>query len=143
MSIDGYDFIQTPTKSSFGGVGMYIKSGYDYKVREDLSNSIHMVAESVFIEISKNSTKSMLIGCLYRHHSAVTDFINSFLLEVLTNIGKEKNKICALLGDFNVDLLKFALLKTSTLETSLTLYLRMASDLLFCNPRGLLQLPQP
>ena len=86
---------------------MYIKNGYDYKVREDLSKSIHMVAESVFIELKINSTKSMLIGCIYRHHSPVNDFMNSFLLEVLTNIGKEKNKICALLGDFNVDLLRF------------------------------------
>ena len=43
ISIDGYDFIQTPTKSFFGGVGLYVKNGIEYKVREDLNNSIHNV----------------------------------------------------------------------------------------------------
>ena len=51
ISIDGYDFIQTPTKSFFGGVGLYVKNGIEYKVREDLNKSIHNVSESVFIEL--------------------------------------------------------------------------------------------
>ena len=49
ISIDGYDFIQTPTKSFSGGVGLFVKHDSDFIVREDLNKSIHNVSESVFI----------------------------------------------------------------------------------------------
>jgi len=49
-SIDGYFFEQTPTKTDFGGAGLFIKNCYDgYKVRTDLSKSIATVTESIFI----------------------------------------------------------------------------------------------
>ena len=107
IKIDGYDFIQTSTKSFFGGVGLFVKNGIDYKIREDLNKSIYNVTESVFIEIKHNSNKNLLVGCIYRHHSSITEFVDSFLSETLAKIGKEKKKTIALLGDFNVDLLKF------------------------------------
>ena len=105
VSIDGYDFIQTPTKSVCGGVGLFVKHGYDYKVREDLNKTLHNISESLFIELKDKSNKCLLVGCIYRHHSPITDFIDSFLAETLSKIGKERNKTCALLGDFNVELL--------------------------------------
>ena len=89
-----------------GGVGLFVKHGYDYKVREDLNKTIHNVFESVFIELKDKSNECLLVGCIYRHHSPITDFIDTFLDETLSKIGKERNKTCALLGDFNVDLLK-------------------------------------
>ena len=106
ISIDGYDFIQTPTKSFSGGVGLFVKHGSDFIVREDLNKSIHNVSESVFIELKDKSKKCLLIGCIYRHYTPITEFIDTFLAETLSKIGKEMNKTCALLGDFNVDLLK-------------------------------------
>ena len=83
VSIDGYDFIQTPTKSFFGGVGLFVKHGYDFKVREDLNKSIHNVSESVFIELKDKSNKCLLVGCVYRHNSPITDFVDTFLAETL------------------------------------------------------------
>ena len=47
------------------------------------------------------------MGCIYRHHSAITEFVDLFLSETLAKIGNEKKKTIALLGDFNIDLLKF------------------------------------
>ncbi len=102
ISIAGYDFIQTATKSFFGGVGLFIKSGFEYKVREDLNKSIYNVSESVFVEIKNKSKKKLLVGCIYRHHSSITEFVDMFLAETLEKIGKEKNNTIALLGDFPV-----------------------------------------
>ncbi len=105
--IDGYDFIRTDTKSSFGGVGLFIKHGLDYKVREDLNKSIQNVSESVFVELKYKSNKTLLVGCIYRHHSPITEFVDRFFADILTKIGKEKKKTIAPLGDFNIDMLKF------------------------------------
>ena len=51
ISLDGYNFEQTPTKTDFGGVGIFIKNYIDYDVRPDLSQSLDTVSESVFLEI--------------------------------------------------------------------------------------------
>ena len=107
IKVPGYEFIQTPTKTSFGGVGLFIKEGLNYKIRHDLSNSICEVTESLFIELTDKSGNNLLVGCIYRHpSSAINTFIENFLEELLTNISKEKNKKCTILGDFNADLLK-------------------------------------
>ena len=50
----------------------------------------------------------MVISCIYRHPTStisVSDFSNLHLDPILQKIDKE-NKLCVLLGDFNVDLLK-------------------------------------
>ncbi len=68
VSIDGYDFIQTGTQSTFGDVGLFIKSGFDYKVRKDLNKSIQNVSESVFVEIKNKRNKSLrYISCGHSH----------------------------------------------------------------------------
>ena len=65
-----------------------------------------MTAESIFIEIKSTSSKNIIIGCLYRHHEKITDFIDNFLVDILAKLRKDKNKTCILMGDFNIDLLK-------------------------------------
>ena len=49
--LEGYNFEQTPTKTDFGGVGIFIKNYIDYDVRPDLSQSLDTVSESIFLEI--------------------------------------------------------------------------------------------
>ena len=106
LDLDGYNFENTPTKSHFGGVALYIKKGTNYKIREDLSKSIQNISESIFIELVGGSGKKLVVGCVYRHHTPVSEFTEQFLQETLEKINRER-KNCILLGDFNVDLLKF------------------------------------
>ena len=40
-----------------GGVGIYVKNGIDYKIREDLSLFIPHIFESIFIEIISSSSR--------------------------------------------------------------------------------------
>ena len=57
FSIVGYEFRHTPTKSDFGGVGIFYKNNLDFVVRDDLSQSIHTTSESIFIELSPEQNK--------------------------------------------------------------------------------------
>ena len=106
LSLNGYNFEFSPTLSHFGGVGLYIKQGINYTKRVDLSKSIHNISESIFVELASKTGKKILVGCIYRHHSPIVEFVDKFLAETLKTIDKERKK-CILLGDFNIDLLKF------------------------------------
>ena len=75
--VEGYNFFPTTTKSDFGGVGIFIKNKYEPKPRNDLSFSIHTIFESIFIEIEAKK-KNLIVGCIYRHHTSITKFINTF-----------------------------------------------------------------
>ena len=91
------------TKTSCGGVGLYIRSDLDFSFRNKLSKSVNNVGESIFCDISIARNKKLLVGCIYRHHSSLKSFVDDFLLKILSGIG---NSTCVLLGDFNADLLK-------------------------------------
>ena len=58
------------------------------------------VAEWVFLELKSKSGKNVIIGCIYRHHCKIA---KKLIRNVCAN---EKNKVCVLMGDFNLDLLK-------------------------------------
>ena len=50
----------------------------------------------------------MIIGCIYRHPTSalsIADFNNKYIEPLLDKISTE-NKICSIMGDFNIDLLK-------------------------------------
>ena len=71
------------------------------------SGAHHNVSESVFVEIQSKSKKKLLIGCIYRHpSSAVSEFIEEFFQTTVREI-TQKEKNCILVGDFNVDLIKY------------------------------------
>ena len=109
INIDGYNFKHTPTTTQCGGAGVYIKNIYDdFDIRDDLSGSITNITESIFIELKRNGKKNVIIGCIYRHHTPISTFIEGYFKKTLDKLIKQPNKICALMGDFNVDLLKYA-----------------------------------
>jgi hypothetical protein len=59
----------------------------------------------VFIEIATTIGKNMIIGIIYRPPNSNIDLFETKFSQLLSNIDKE-NKICYLMGDFNLDLLK-------------------------------------
>ncbi len=69
------------------------------------------VFESVFIETKGSGNSNMLIGVIYRPNSpplADMDLFTSTLYNIMNTINRE-NKSSILLGDMNVDLLKYSL----------------------------------
>ena len=89
-----------------GGVGIYIKHGISFQDRNDLY-SIDGVFESVFIEIDKHvfkKDKNIVLGVLYRPPNTDITCFNESLNVILDKL-KCENKLCFLMGDYNINLL--------------------------------------
>ena len=107
VDIDGFNFIHKhrPNRTG-GGVGLYISDNLDFKIRADLSFDDIDVAESLFIEISRPHGKNIIGGVIYRPpNQRVGDFVSKHN-DLLAKISRE-NKICFIMGDFNLNLINF------------------------------------
>ena len=111
IDIPGYnEFIFQPTSTSHGGTGFYIKNNLDYIERHDLTLNSPSNFEASFVEIVLPNRKNLIVGCIYRHGASslpIRDFTENHLQPLLFKISKEK-KECAIMGDFNIDLLKMS-----------------------------------
>ena len=98
-----------PNESPNNGRALiYVKNGIIYKVRNDLKIYQSKKLESVFIEIIKSNNRNIIVACVYRHLSMEVNKFNRLFLNTLSeNLLSEKNKEIVLLGDFNIDLLKY------------------------------------
>jgi exonuclease III len=76
-----------------------------YKSRTDLNLNYENTIESVFVELVIPSGKNIIIGVIYRPPNNKMDEFEDKINQILSKIDKE-NKICYLMGDFNIDLLK-------------------------------------
>ena len=107
ITLENYTFEHTPTESSAGGTLLYIANHLSYKPRKDLCIYKNNELESTFIELINTRKKNVVVGCLYRHPSMNLDeFNDNFLNPLLEKLANE-NKTVFLMGDFNVDLLKY------------------------------------
>ena len=51
---------------------------------------------------------NVIVGCIYKHPTLhINDFTNDFISSFLLKLQKESSKRLFLLGDFNIDLLKY------------------------------------
>ena len=104
--INGYQLVQKCRQNKGkGGVALYIKDTYSFKIRDDLSMFLEGEFESIFIETSNNSKCHVIIGEIYRTpHSnpkLSVDRYNS-LLSKLDRVNTD-----VVIGtDQNLDLLK-------------------------------------
>ena len=105
ITINGYNFISKPTLTNAGGVGLYVKEGIPFNIREDLC-LITKEFESLWIEINSYPYKNLVCGILYRHPSGKPEEFTKYLYSTLDKISKEK-KLCLFMGDFNINLLNF------------------------------------
>ena len=106
FKLDNYDFVNVNRSNKIGGgVGIYITNQIKYKLRTDLNTSIENVIESVFIEIITAVGKNIIVCLIYRPPNNKIDLFENNVNNILGKIDKE-NKICYLMGDFNIDLLK-------------------------------------
>ena len=107
VDIDGYRFIHKNRPNRTGsGVGLFISENLEFKLRPDLCFDNPNIAESLFIEIKKPKGKNIIVGIVYRAPNLHPDDFLSKNTEVLDKISRE-NKICYLLGDFNLNLINF------------------------------------
>ena len=114
IDLKGYTIEHTPTEANCGGALLYINNTFNYTVRNDLRNYQKKEIESIFTEIINPKGKNVIVGCIYRHPSLnPTEFVDIHNQELLQKMSKE-DKTNVLLGDFNIDLLKYDTNKDST-----------------------------
>ena len=111
LNLPGYHnpIIRSRTDGIRGGVGLFIKDSFQFKIREDLSIFNAHVFESLFVEVASQSSKTYIIGVIYRPNTAPrsnVDIFSSTLYSILDSINAEF-KTGIIMGDFNIDLLKF------------------------------------
>ena len=109
FSMPGYHFIENHRSGRCGGgVGIFLKNYCNFCVRDDLV-VFNDYFESVFLEIPNsvfNTGKNIIIGVIYRPPGTDMDMFNSEFSNLLDVI-KTENKLCYLLGDYNINLLNY------------------------------------
>ena len=110
LSLDGYHKLISRCRweGTRDGVGLFIKDTLNYTIREDISVFIPNVCETLFIEIINNG-RNVIVGVLYRPNSEPLADIDIFSnnLEEIMDIIHNENKYGLIMGDMNIDLLKF------------------------------------
>src|SRR6218665_2944304 len=112
VNIPGYQFSHKPREGGHGGVGLLIKDDISFKRCISLESRLnHQSYEGIFIKILF-SRETLTLGTIYRPLGQnLTDFNNDF--ENLLSQISGKNRKVALVGDFNVNLLKTEVHKAS------------------------------
>ena len=109
FNLSGYTFIeQHRVRKTGGGVGLFLKDHIEYNLREDLI-SFCDIMESLFVKLPSTvfgMEKNIIIGIIYRPPGTDFNEFSDLLANTLDRIKKE-NKICYLLGDYNINLLNY------------------------------------
>ena len=114
IDLKGYVVESTPTDASCGGALLYINKNINYKLRKDLKIHKSKEVESIFIEIINKKERNTIIRCIYRHPCMDTrEFNDTFLQNNLEKLSYE-NKDIILMGNFNIDILKYDTNNNST-----------------------------
>ena len=108
IALANYVIDQTPTESNAEGALWYINRKHLYKIRKDLKLYKPHKIESIFVEVIMPKKTNIIVGSIYRHPDNNTDDFNpNYLRSILHKLSKESSKKHFLLGEFNIDLLKF------------------------------------
>ena len=99
VNIDAYNMCTQPSKSSSGGVAVYVKKKIYHFKRADLC-ILDDDFESVWIEIKNKKGKNVLCGCFYRHPNTDTSRFVKHIESIFSKINKTKYNIFVM-GDFN------------------------------------------
>lgn len=103
-TIPGFQMFVNNNTQYKGGVAMYVGNNIQCNIMNEL-NMMNEHCESLFVDC-KDNVCDYIVGVIYRRPgSDNAAFINS-LSEIMT-ILRTSNKKCYILGDFNLDLLKY------------------------------------
>ena len=111
ISIPGYECIcRSRSTRRGGGLALYIDTDLNVVVknRSDLDSPDFSIYESLIVQLSpaNGSTKDIIVGVIYKPpNTNVESFVSNFS-RILDKLNKD-NRPSYLLGDYNIDLLKY------------------------------------
>ena len=99
-------FYDLPEASNIGGVGIFVRNKLNPTVRHDIKikRVPTLEIENLWIEIVSDSKDKYIIGGIYRHPNQPIPIFNEALSDVFEVISR---KNCIIVGDMNIDFLKF------------------------------------
>ena len=105
--LSNYSIEHTQTELSAGGTLLNINKGLSYQLRNVLRLYDPGKTEPTFIEII-SSKSTVMVGCIYKHATLPINILQIILfLPYYWNCKENHPKKKILLGDFNIDLLKY------------------------------------
>ena len=116
FSLPGYHPLIFKLRSSAqgGGVGIFIKDNLKFKLLPEKSIFVERLFEAIFVEVELPSQSKIIIGSMYRPGTkhptlSLSDQMSQFLdlLSNLCNNLTSQNQIFYILGDLNIDVLKY------------------------------------
>ena len=108
LQLNNYLTEHNPTESSAGETLLYKNKGLSCQLRNDLRLYDPRKIESTFIEIICSKSTNVIVGCMCKLSTLpINDFTNDFISPLQLKLQKEPSKRVFLLGDFNIDLLKY------------------------------------
>ena len=112
--LDGYNVQHVCRKNTkSGGVSIYVRDCFDYKLIKNMSIDIEDVMECVTIEINFQKSANVIFTCVYRKCGSCIEIFNDKFTDILNEV-KNKKKSHFICGDFNIDLLKYECNKGTT-----------------------------
>ena len=102
VSIPGYSFLGMNSKTSAGGVGLYVSENINFKRRNDLDLGLLEGLENCWIEIERVKQKNGVIGCIYRHPSQNRECFHQAMKSKLEILNNESCEVY-ITGDINID----------------------------------------
>ena len=123
LTLEGYKYEGCHTITEAGGAGMYIRDDYSYNTREDLRLKADY-CEDKWIEMNFKETKSkprdskskgnkLVVGIIYRHPEYKYEDFCELLCDTIEKLNQNKTDF-VIMGDFNVNLLKYNLASNVT-----------------------------
>ena len=105
--LQGYVFHKIPPNNcSRGGVGIYIKTSLKLEDKPNLTVKCNEPCENKWVHLSKGKSE-ILLGVVYRHPNGNIGNFNDSLEVTVSEIDRAKYDKVIILGDINIDLLKF------------------------------------
>ena len=104
-NIQNYTSVNTIRKNKRGGgVSIYIDDSLEFKIIDNLSNTMDNFLDILTIKICSNNSKDIILSGIY---GSPTTEISKFTDYIINNFNKYFNKYDILItGDFNINILK-------------------------------------
>lgn len=106
MNISKLNIPRTAENRRGGGVCVFIQKSITYKRLQNL-NVNNTDCESMCVEIINKNSKNLILNVMYRPPSGKFKQFKNHLKEFLNNISRS-NKLCYIVGDFNLNLFDYS-----------------------------------
>ena len=105
ITLEGYTFLGSNSKTSAGGVGLYVDKQLDFVQRKGLEIILEGV-ESCWIEIENKKSKNVAIGCINRHPNNDCNLFYELLRNTLVTLNNKGHEV-VLIGNINIKFLQY------------------------------------